>query len=426
MRFKRWLVSVLCLLLCTTATFPLNIQAQSVFTSQNPSDYTPHVLRGNINQYALVGTTMYAGGTISTVTSANGQGTYNRNNVMAFNALDGHMLGFAPRINGEVWGLEPTQDGKYLYISGSFSQVDGVERRGVVKYDLVNRKVDTRFDAKLDARATVVKLLHGQLIVAGSFNKVGSANRTAIASVDPETGAVTSYLNLKVSGTLNSADPTRIYRLAVNPDSSRMVIIGNFTAISGQSRRQAAMIKLTAINSALSGWNSLHFYGKCSPATTSWIFRDVDWSEDGSYFVLVSTGGAVRDSLCDTASRWDWPSKQSNPAASQPTWRNYTGGDTLHSVEIAGNVVYVGGHQRWLNNPYGADSAGPGAVSRPGIGALSAVTGNAHSWNPTRTRGIGAKELYYTRLPGATGLWVGSDTDELGHEYHASIGFFPQ
>ena len=49
-------------------------------------------------------------------------------------------------------------------------------------------------------------------------------------------------------------------------------------------------------------------------------------------------------------------------STAQPTWINWTGGDTLYSVAVTGPAVYVGGHQRWLDNPLGHDSAGPGAV----------------------------------------------------------------
>ncbi|WP_449063368.1 hypothetical protein [Planomonospora algeriensis] len=100
---------------------------------------------------------------------------------------------------------------------------------------------------------------------------------------------------------------------------------------------------------------------------------------------------------------------------------NHTGGDTLYSVAVTGAAVYVGGHQRWLDNPHGRDSAGPGAVARTGIGAIHPVTGKALRWNPTRTRGIGVKAFLAHR----GGLLVGSDTTRLGREYHARIGMFP-
>ena len=88
---------------------------------------------------------------------------------------------------------------------------------------------------------------------------------------------------------------------------------------------------------------------------------------------------------------------------------------------MTARAVYVGGHQRWLNNPTATRTPGPGAVSRPGIAAIDPETGRALSWNPTRTRGEGLRAFVVT----PKGLLVGSDTDRLGHEYHGRIGLFP-
>ena len=100
------------------------------------------------------------------------------------------------------------------------------------------------------------------------------------------------------------------------------------------------------------------------------------------------------------------------PNPTRPTWINYTGGDTLHSVVVTGAAVYVQGHPRWLNNPYGLETPGPGAVERKGIAAINPSTGLASSWNPGKTRGIGGMDLYAT----PQGLWVPSDTEQIGGE----------
>jgi hypothetical protein len=85
--------------------------------------------------------------------------------------------------------------------------------------------------------------------------------------------------------------------------------------------------------------------------------------------------------------------------------------------------VYVGGHQRYLDNPYGSDAKGPGpgAVPRVGIGALNPSTGRALAWDPRRERGVGVRAF----LAVPEGLIVGSDTTMLGREYHGRIGMFP-
>jgi len=201
------------------------------------------------------------------------------------------------------------------------------------------------------------------------------------------------------------------------------------------------MVNLGATRGTLSSWYYTPLLKQCSASTISFYLRDVDFSPGGSYFVLAGTGylprtGNLGETICDAAARFETP----NLAPVRPTWINYTGGDTLHSVAVSSYAVYVGGHQRWLDNPLGRNSCGTGCVSRPGIGAINPTTGKALSWNPRRSLGVGAKQIVLTPY----GLWVGSDTSfggELGCSHpgganlddcagqplepHAGIGFLP-
>jgi len=381
--------------------------------STNPANFTPHVVDGNVNAFAQIGTTMYAGGVIGTVRNSSQTTTYSRTNLMAFSATTGAVSSWAPAANGEVWALAPSADGKSLYIGGSFTTIGGLARRGIARYDLVNNQVDPTFNAGFASGAVFdAKVVGGRLLVGGSFPKKFSA-------LNLTTGANTGYLDaVTVSGTVAAnAGAVRVYRFAVNPAGTRVVIIGNFTTVGGQTRRHAAMINL-GTPPAVSGWYSTKFDQQCFDSLPAYT-RDVDFSPDGTWFGIATTGGGyVNDPsrLCDSASKW-----MTTDVVSNPVWVNYSGGDSLHSIAITGAAVYVGGHQRWMDNPGGSDFAGPGAVERPGIAALDPTTGKALPWNPTRSREVGAKELYAT----PAGLWVGSDGDRFGKEYHEGIGFAP-
>jgi hypothetical protein len=172
----------------------------------------------------------------------------------------------------------------------------------------------------------------------------------------------------------------------------------------------------------VSDWWYAPLQQRCAADSLTDYMRDVDFSPDGSYFVFVSTGfvplsGQIGIALCDAAARFE----TSIMTPARPTWINYTGGDTLHSVAVTDAAVYVQGHQRWLDNPQGRDNAGPGAVSRPGIGAINVSTGKALLWNPTKDRGVGGKDLLVTQ----DGLWVASDTAHIGHETRMRIALLP-
>ena len=96
--------------------------------------------------------------------------------------------------------------------------------------------------------------------------------------------------------------------------------------------------------------------------------------------------------MCDSAARFE----TSIPNPFRPTWINYSGGDTFHSVAATGNAVYVQGHFRALDNPNGTNGPLPGSSPRQGIGAIDPVGGHALSWDPGKTRGIGGKDFLVT------------------------------
>ena len=394
--------------------------AQPRVVSANPANYTPNVEddavvgQTSVDAFAQLGDTMFAGGTFNRVENSAGTTAYTRQHLFSFSATTGAVSSFAPALNGRVFALLATGDA--LYVGGFFSSVNGVARRGLVKLNPTTGAVDTAFNARLNGPVQELRLVNGRLLVGGRF-----AQR--LIALNPATGADTGYINVGISGTVaTNAGPTDVYRFAVNPQGTRLVAIGNFTTVAGQARSRAFMLDLGEGSATLSPWYYQPLRNMCASTKLPAYLRDVDFSPDGSFFAMNSTGyvpmaGGVGRDICDATARFE--TGIANPT--RPTWINYTGGDTFHSIAVAGAAIYVQGHFRWLDNPTGRGFAGPGAVAREGIGALDPTTGKALPWNPGKTRAVGGKDLFAT----PTGLWVGSDGERFANERRNNIAFAP-
>jgi hypothetical protein len=284
------------------------------------ADNTPRVVDNSVvpnaglRELSQVGATMFAGGAFNRVLNAARTTTYTRANLFSFDANTGAVSSWAPSTNGPVYAMEPSADGRYLYVGGDFWTFAGVSVRQLVKYDLANNRVDTtfRFLPSASGRVSDLQLVGSRLFVAGNFPG-------GIVAVDPNTGAKTSYFDGVPAAGAESQYSTRIYRFAVNPAATRAVVIGSFTSIGGQPRQQAAMLILGANAATLSPWYSNRWNEDCNP-NLQWYTRDVDWTPTGNAFVFVTTGagypGTIK--LCDTVSRWA-PVDAGNQ---QPVWIN--------------------------------------------------------------------------------------------------------
>ncbi|MCW3819183.1 hypothetical protein ONA91_32555 [Micromonospora sp. DR5-3] len=391
--------------------------------SAKPAAWTPHALDGTVYRILQIGNRVYLAGSFTKVRNASTTAQLALPRLVAFDATTGRIdTTFKPVVNGTVKALAASADGRSLYIGGAFTTVNGVAAPRVARIDAATgARVAGFAPAALNNQVNDMRLVGDRLLVGGAFQTVGGVTRRALAALNATTGAADASVNLRLEGprvtSSGATAPVKIEALDVSADGRRLVFVGNFSSVAGQPRHQLAVANLTAAGATLSGWSTDRYKPQCARTMPTYL-RGVDISPDGTWFVAVTTGAAFPGTLCDTASRFEFGTET---AGKQPTWANYTGGDTLLSVAITGSAVYVGGHQRWLDNPLGRDSAGPGAVSRPGIGAIHPVTGKALPWNPTKDRGVGTGELYATER----GLWVGSDTTTVAGEYHARVAFFP-
>jgi len=412
---------------------------QATLVSAVPSVATPNVANGIVLSIAQVGTKVIAGGTF-TAASAPGKltPTVTRNNLLAFATTTGAIdTAFNPGPNGTVEQILAGPTPNTVYVMGSFTTIAGVSSKGIALLSTLTGAVAPGWKvATLDGAVWAARLAGGHLVITGTFTKIGGVAHAGVGSINPTTGALDPYVAIQLAGHHNytgqpgqSNGPVGGRRMDLSPDGTRLVLVGNFKTANGLPRDQILLADVTNPSLVVDpNWATAKFSAACASFAYDTYVRDVAFSPDGSYFAVGATGGNTFDvntdgsrSLCDSATRWATTATGADVA---PTWIDYTGNDSFESIATSQTAIYLGGHQRWLNNSFGSDYADTGAVPRPGIVALDPVNGLPFSWNPGRNpRGAGAYALLVT----SSGLYVGMDTTYIGNKayYRGRLAFFP-
>ena len=401
----------------------------------NPADWTPKMTapdgrNGNValvRQLVPCGGTMYGVGRFSAFTSpAQGGQVFRRNNVISFSGTTGKVTTFNPNADAEVdtIAFNPS-DCTTAYLGGKFTSIGGKPASHIAAVDTRTGALKTGFRHAADREVSSIVWSHGRLLVGGYFTTINGASRSRMASLGPRTGVPDGYLTVSLAGSYPGvSNPTRAWNIQVNHRGTQALVTGVFTSANGKPRQQVLQLDLGAGSATVNGWTSPELTTHCQDGTPFYA-QDATYSPDDSKIYIAATGGDVRGGLthtgvCDAASAY-----RNAPSSQTHLWVNYTGCDTLLSVVSDASTVYVGGHQRWLDNPAGCNRPGPGAVSRPGLGGIDPATGKATSWRPGRSRGIGADDLVLA----FGGLWVASDNQNAvgscGQEDHPGICFLP-
>ncbi len=316
-----------------------------------------------------------------------------------------------------------------VFVAGRFTTVNGVAHSHLALLNATTGALVAGFKApSTNGVVNTITKAGNRLLLGGNFTVAGGQQHQGLAAINQSTGVIDhAFMALDVTEHHNntgsgSQGAVGVRDMEATPDGTRMVAIGNFRKVEGIDRDQAVVIGLSGAAAAVDlTWRTRRY----EPLCFNWAFdtyvRGVAVSPDGKYFVVNATGGHNTGTLCDVAARFEFGSVGDDV---QPTWTDDAGGDTLWGVEITEKAVFIGGHQRWLNNSDGSDFAGQGAVPRPGLAALDTETGLPLKWNPGRLpRGAAVYEIYAT----PAGLWVGSDTDYIGNYKYKrpKLAFFP-
>lgn len=379
---------------------------------------TPSVMDGSVRAVVQIGNRMIVGGGFTKVAPRPSDPTTARTHLFAFDRGTGAITSFNPRLDGTVTDLLPGPSPDTVFVSGAFNTVNGERAPKVVLLDTrTGQRIPSFAPAAPNGVVNALERRGDRLYLGGNFTTVGGQPRGGLATLSASSGALSPYVTNQVAQRHNDTGTgaqgaVGVRDLALTPDGTRLVAIGNFKRVDGALRDQLVVLdQQTASSVVAPDWNTNRYQPYCFNWSYDTYVRGLSMSPDGSYFVVTTTGGHNPGTLCDTAARFE---TRAFGQDIQPTWVTDSGGDTLWGVAVTEKAVYVGGHQRWLNNSRGSDYPGPGAVPRAGLAALSTRTGVPLRWNPGRNpRGAAV----YTLYPTPDGIWMGSDTEFIGPSY---------
>jgi len=431
-------------LLATAPSASMSAAAAAGPPASVPAPWTPSLATSGsdgtveqVRQLVPCGGLMYAVGTFTQIRQ-NGV-TYTRNNAFSFSATTGALTGWNPNVNGKVNSVALSANCATAYLGGVFTTVGGTAAKNIVSVNTSTGAVNSGFQRTANGQVSALLVSGNHLLTGGYFTSISGSARRYLVSLNPSTGSDDGYVNLNISGSYSYVDqggqpsranPTRVYNFALNPARNRLLVMGVFTSVGGQARRQIFMLSLNAANTAVHPWYSKEFDQNCAAVQPFWL-QDASFAPDGTKIYIATTGykpargagylpAGPRAGLCDVAAAFP-----TTAGTVSSLWVNYTGCDSLYSTAADANTVYIGGHQRWVSNSLGCDSAGAGSVAAPGMAGLSPTSG-AVTYNPTRGRGLGADDMVVT----PAGLWIASDNFENtadcgGVGGHAGICFMP-
>ena len=247
-----------------------------------------------------VGNKVIAVGTFTSVspsaTFANKADDITRNRIFAFDANTGAIdTSFNPNLGGAANSVDT--DGTYIYVGGKFGSVGGhAAIKRVVKLDAAG--------AVVGAFKSVPNKVVNEVVVRGSRVYLGGAlhqhqvadvtsQRGALAALDATTGAVLADVNLPFAGvydpTAASAAPRTSSASTCPPTARASSRSGTSPPSVGSPRAQVAVLDTSGGTATLAPWFTNRFdrgHNNCAGVFDTFI-RDVDFSPDGSYFVVT-------------------------------------------------------------------------------------------------------------------------------------------
>lgn len=347
---------------------------------------------------AEVGNTIYVGGKFTSVEIAATGQRIAQPFLAAFDRTTGAWINsFRPTINGNVWDLKATGDGR-LIVAGQFTAVNGQPNTtGVAMLDAATGALDPTWRVSLSLTgstrwpiARTLDIEAGKLYIGGNFTRIAGSNGQItqviqMARVDLSTGNVDRSFIPNFGGIVFDVDAV----------GARVYAVGDFLYVNG-----TWSIGLGVLQTA---------NGSLVPGLQPWVRTDVsDTTRSYQQAVL-----ALDDQIWQVGSQHNRQVYSPSNYALIRSWISAPHGDG-QALATGGGVVYSGSHAngstRLYQDAYRSSGLVGATSSKPirWMGAFSTLSLEHLTWYPDigSQNGEGSWELF---VDSTDCLWTGGD-----------------
>jgi large repetitive protein len=420
-----------------------------------PRTDTPRISNGEIWDIEVVPqlNRVFIAGSFTSIqnNTATNTTTYNQANLASYNLTTGLVdTQFRPTFNGGVAAVEASPDGTKLFVGGSFNTVNGVAKQKVASLNLTTGAPLSTFGFTNSTNNAVESLAatNSTVYVGGRFTRINGVLKSGLAAVNAASGAVDASFDNNITGGIGVNGALGVPQLKLTHDNSKLLVVHTGRQIDGQDRLGMGIID-TATKQLLP-WRSTLWdenLGRVGGVTRIYA---ADIAPDDSFFVVSSGSGGDAPPISDTAVAYPLTAASLQNSDVQPLWisRHF---DSIYSVAITENAVYLGGHFGFIESPTscgdptqprggepcfaGLENVGYGTgqglagyglgdtvVRRDHIAAVSPTTGRAIEWNPTG----GSNSFEGNKAMEATsrGLFIGGDGMFQGGVRTGRVAFY--
>ena len=255
------------------------------------------------------------------------------------------------------------------------------------------------FTATANSQANALAVSNTTVYVGGRFATVNGTPRVGLAALNGATGAVDLGFDNQLSGGIGVNGALTVQQLKLTHDSSKLLVVHTGRRIDGQDRYGVGLID-TATKELLP-WRTRLWEDNLQYVGGIQRIYAGDIAPDDSYFVVTSGSGGDRPPINDTAMAYRLDGRRNDTTRRLWISRAF---DSIYSVAITEQAVYIGGHFQWNESPTapdpwpGLDNVGYGTgqglaayalgdavVRRDHLGALEPGDGKALEWTPAPT-----------------------------------------